>query len=34
MVLLYELGIWAARIFIRHTQAPAEEGAASSTTAP
>ncbi|MBS0448121.1 MAG: twin-arginine translocase subunit TatC [Proteobacteria bacterium] len=27
MVLLYEMGIWAAQIFIRHTQAPAEEGA-------
>jgi sec-independent protein translocase protein TatC len=25
MVLLYEIGIWAAQIFIRHTQAPAEE---------
>ena len=25
MCLLYELGIWAARIFIKHTQAPAEE---------
>ena len=25
MVLLYELGIWAAQVFIRHTQAPAEE---------
>jgi sec-independent protein translocase protein TatC len=25
MVLLYELGIWAAQIFIRHTQAPSEE---------
>jgi sec-independent protein translocase protein TatC len=25
MVLLYEIGIWAARIFIRHTQAPEEE---------
>ena len=25
MVLLYEVGIWAARVFIRHTQAPAEE---------
>jgi len=24
MVLLYEVGIWAAQIFIRHTQAPAE----------
>jgi len=28
MVLLYEVGIWAAQIFIRHTQAPAEESAA------
>jgi sec-independent protein translocase protein TatC len=26
MCLLYELGIWAAQIFIKHTQAPAEEG--------
>ncbi len=26
MILLYELGIWAAQIFIRHTQAPAEGG--------
>lgn len=26
MCLLYEAGIWAAQIFIRHTQAPAEEG--------
>lgn len=25
MCILYELGIWAAQIFIRHTQAPAEE---------
>ena len=25
MCLLYELGIWAAKIFIRHTQAPAED---------
>jgi sec-independent protein translocase protein TatC len=25
MCLLYELGIWAARIFIKHTQAPSEE---------
>ena len=25
MCLLYELGIWAAQIFIRHTQAPAED---------
>ena len=29
MVLLYEVGIWAARVFIRHTQAPAEEPEAS-----
>ena len=28
MVLLYEVGIWAAQIFIKHTQAPAEEKAA------
>jgi sec-independent protein translocase protein TatC len=28
MCLLYEVGIWAAQIFIRHTQAPAEEGGA------
>ncbi|MFT3664416.1 twin-arginine translocase subunit TatC [Piscinibacter sp.] len=26
MCLLYEAGIWAAQIFIKHTQAPAEEG--------
>jgi len=25
MVLLYEVGIWAAQIFIRHTQPPATE---------
>jgi sec-independent protein translocase protein TatC len=25
MVLLYEVGIWAARLFIRHTQAPADD---------
>ena len=25
MVLLYEVGIWAARIFIKHTQAPTDE---------
>jgi sec-independent protein translocase protein TatC len=30
MVLLYELGIWAAQVFIKHTQAPAEEGATNS----
>jgi len=28
MCLLYELGIWAAQIFIKHTQAPDEEAAA------
>ena len=27
MVLLYEVGIWAAVVFIKHTQAPAEEQA-------
>jgi Sec-independent protein secretion pathway component TatC len=32
MVLLYEVGIWAAQIFIRHTQAPAES--AEEKTAP
>jgi sec-independent protein translocase protein TatC len=31
MCLLYELGIWAARVFIRHTAAPAEEPAAKET---
>ena len=25
MVVLYEIGIWAAQIFIKHTQAPEEE---------
>jgi sec-independent protein translocase protein TatC len=25
MVLLYEVGLWAAQLFIRHTQAPSEE---------
>ena len=30
MCLLYELGIWAAQIFIRHTQAPAEGSDAAS----
>jgi sec-independent protein translocase protein TatC len=25
MVLLYEVGIWAAKIFIKHTQAPVDE---------
>ena len=28
MVLLYEVGIWAAIVFIKHTQAPADEKAA------
>ncbi len=31
MCLLYEAGIWAAQIFIKHTQAPAEEGSSSSS---
>ncbi len=31
MCLLYEVGIWAARVFIRHTAAPAEEPAAKET---
>ncbi|MBX3631926.1 MAG: twin-arginine translocase subunit TatC [Simplicispira sp.] len=30
MVLLYELGIWAAQIFIRHTKAPEDEESAAS----
>ena len=30
MCLLYELGIWAAQVFIKHTKAPDEEAAASS----
>jgi sec-independent protein translocase protein TatC len=29
MCLLYEVGIWAAVLFIKHTQPPAEEKAAS-----
>ena len=29
MCLLYEMGIWAAQIFIKHTQAPDEEASAS-----
>ncbi len=28
MVLLYELGLWAAQLFIKHTQAPAEDAEA------
>jgi len=31
MVLLYEVGIWAARIFIKHTQAPADDTATTSS---
>ena len=31
MCLLYEIGIWAAQVFIKHTQAPAEEGSGTST---
>lgn len=31
MVLLYEIGIWSAQIFIKHTQAPDEEAAAEKT---
>jgi sec-independent protein translocase protein TatC len=30
MVLLYEVGIWAAQLFIKHTKAPADEGVAPS----
>ena len=30
MCLLYELGIWAARLFIKHTQAPEQQAGASS----
>jgi sec-independent protein translocase protein TatC len=29
MCLLYEVGIWAAQIFIKHTQAPKEDAATS-----
>jgi len=28
MCLLYEMGIWAAQIFIKHTQAPKDESSA------
>ena len=31
MVVLYEVGIWAAKVFIKHTQAPDEEAAATPT---
>ena len=29
MCLLYEMGIWAAQVFIKHTQAPKEDEATS-----
>jgi sec-independent protein translocase protein TatC len=29
MCILYEIGIWAAQIFIKHTQAPPEEAPSS-----
>ena len=32
MCLLYEIGIWAAQIFIRHTKAPEEDSATASTS--
>lgn len=32
MIVLYELGIWAAKVFIKHTQAPQEESSASSSS--
>ncbi|MBS0434363.1 MAG: twin-arginine translocase subunit TatC [Proteobacteria bacterium] len=32
MCLLYEAGIWAAQVFIKHTQAPAEEGGAGNSS--
>jgi sec-independent protein translocase protein TatC len=28
MCLLYEVGIWAAQLFVKHTQAPQEDGTA------
>ncbi|MEY2802095.1 MAG: hypothetical protein RL513_1680, partial [Pseudomonadota bacterium] len=31
MIILYEVGIWAARLFIKHTQAPTEEAASTTT---
>ena len=31
MCLLYEVGIWAAQVFIKHTQAPAEESSSTPT---
>jgi len=32
MCLLYEVGIWAAQIFIKHTQAPEEPGESASAS--
>ena len=32
MCLLYEMGIWAAQLFIKHTQAPQEEESSSSSS--
>jgi sec-independent protein translocase protein TatC len=32
MCLLYEVGIWAAQVFIKHTQAPAGEGSGSNSS--
>ena len=32
MCLLYEVGIWAAQLFIRHTKAPEAEGGESAST--
>jgi sec-independent protein translocase protein TatC len=29
MVILYEVGIWAAQIFLKHTKAPEDEAAGS-----
>jgi sec-independent protein translocase protein TatC len=29
MYVLYEVGIWAAQLFIKHTQAPADDAATS-----
>jgi sec-independent protein translocase protein TatC len=31
MCLLYELGIWAAQLFMKHTQAPKEDEASASS---
>jgi sec-independent protein translocase protein TatC len=31
MVILYEVGIWAAQIFLKHTKAPEDEATGSDT---